>query len=389
MYLSGFDRPVFITRVLNNEFKYLSNFPKFDGVITDANIANHYSNPWAKVLEKRDRGEINFLMVDPNTAKLEYKPCVQKKTYQLLSYCPEEDGLTPDDFLDDQYADQFSIDVLDTQAELGANILLTPYFVAKTTKSPWYDVNLKLAQKSIEAKNEQSINQDTYATICLNIADLMNEDSRKKVVNDYKHLDVEGYYILAEGLHDRTSGKEELFSVLKVIEDLSSSKKPVLLGSVDGLGMIASGFGSAGFSAGICWLESFNEANFTQILEGRKEDGMRERFIYIPETFIKFPRDRAQLIYSTFDELSSYKDSKYYSDKSINWNDRARYYFLEKRFEELENLKGKDVNECLIELESRLDEAITLANKIYEEDIRIQRTHLSRWKEAIELAKSE
>lgn len=389
MNMPGFDRPVFIARMLQNEVKYINGYPSFDGVIIDANLANHFGNPWKKVLEKRQRGEIQFLMVDPNTAKMEHRLCVEKPTYQKLSYCPESDPLTADDFRGESgqaFAENFSSNVIDTQIELGADILLTPYFVAKTIHSPWYSVNLDLVHKSVDAKVELAPEMPIYATICLSIAEITKPESIQAIVQDYSNCDVDGYYILAEGLSDRSSGSIELAALLHLIKKLSEKRKPVLVGYIDGFGMFTTAFGAAGFSAGICWLESFNESNFTLELEGRNVDAMRERFIYIPETFIKFPRDRAQLIYSNVDGLTSNQNSAFYSQKTLDWNDRARLFFLEKRYEELMALSDFSKEQMIEQLRNRLNGAIEFSEEIYNQDIKIGYSHLERWREAINSA---
>lgn len=386
MNLPGFDRPVFIARVLNNEYKYIDGYSKFDGVIMDANLATHFYKMWGKILQKRNNGAINFLMVDPNTAKLENRFCIGKKTYQRLSYCPEIEPYIPDDFLNDGIGDftqGFVNNVLSTQVSLEADVLLSPYFVANTVRSPWYEVNLNLAQTSIDMKEQLGYEQPLYATICVSVAELVNEKSRRQIVLDYHNLEVDGYYILAEGLADRVSGSEELAGLLALVKELSEIKKPIINGYVDGFGMFASAFGSSGFSAGICWLESFDEQNFALELDGRNEDSMRERFIYIPEVFIKFPRDRAQLVYANIPTLTSNKNSNFYNQRRYDWNDRARYFFLEKRYEELDDLSGMTDAQKLVYLKDRLDNALEICEQIYEEDIRIQYAHLERWKEAI------
>ncbi|WP_027416191.1 hypothetical protein [Aneurinibacillus terranovensis] len=391
MNLPGFERPVFIARMLNNEFKYINNYPEFDGVIMDANLATNFYKVWGKVKEKRNAGGIKFLMVDPNTAKLEHRLCIEKATYKKLNYCPEIDPLIPDDFTHEHaggFVEEFVTNVLSTQVELEANILLSPYFVAKTVNSPWYDVNLQLAQKSIEIKEEMGFEEPIYATICISIAELTNESSRQKIIQDYRGLNVDGYYILAEGLADRISGAPELAAFLAFTKELSEFRKPVINGFIDGMGIFASAFGSSGFSAGICWLESFNEQNFTLELEGRDEDSRRERFIYIPEVSMKFPQDRAQLIYSNqnINGLTSHQNSTFYHQVAYSWNDRARYYFLEKRYEELEALKGMNDEQRLELLKGRLDAAIAIARQIYDQDIQIRPAHLIRWRDAIDAA---
>ncbi|KJD42531.1 hypothetical protein [Paenibacillus terrae] len=388
MNITGFDRPVFLTRVLQNEMKYVNQYPQFDGLIMDANLANYYSNPWNKILEKKAQGNVGFLIVDPNTAKLEHRVCVQKKTYALLSYCPDLEPLTPDDFQGesgDSFSLQFATNVLDTQAELGADIFLTPYFVAKTINSPWYGVNKELVQSSLTAKGDLGLENPLYAVICVSVSEIANDQSREIIIQDYRNLNVDGFYILAEGLSDRNSSSLELAGLLALVNSLSDFKKPVFVGSIDGFGLFSCAYGAAGFSAGICWLESFNEQNFTLELEGRNEDAMRERFIYIPEVFIKFPRDRAQLIYqnTNIEGLTSHQSSNYYNQRTINPDDRARLYFLEKRFEELEQLKGLSDFEKKQHLTTRLENAISISLQISSEDIQIRYAHLGRWNEAI------
>lgn len=386
MNLHGFDRPVFISRILHNEFKYVNLFPNFDGIIMDANLAQSYYNVWNNILEKRNKGNVKFLMVDPNTAKLEHRVCIQKKTYKDLNYCPEDEPFVAEDFINNDFAKEFATNVLNTQDTLEADILLTPYFIAKTILSPWYDVNLKLCRESLEIKKEFQYKQPIYATLCMNIIELTNEQHRKAIVQDYKNLRVDGYYILAEGLSDRNSSSLELGGLLLLIKELSEAKKPIFIGYIDGFGLFTTAFGSSGFSSGICWLETFDEQNFHLNLEGRNEDAMRERFIYIPETFMKFPRDRAQLIYqnNNIQGLTSTLNSKYYSNRTYAWPDRARLFFLEKRFEELEELKSLTVDEKLKTLKENLDNAIDITRQIYNEDIQIRPAHLQRWKNAID-----
>ncbi|MNW68417.1 hypothetical protein D3C74_471840 [compost metagenome] len=58
-------------------------------------------------------------------------------------------------------------------------------------------------------------------------------------------------------------------------------------------------------------------------------------------------------------------------------------YFLEKRFEELEQMNGLSELEKKEHLTERLERAIEISLQISQEDIQIRYAHLGRWNEAI------
>lgn len=383
-----FNRPIFIARVLHNEIKFVEGYPFFDGIIMDANLAIYNKNPYQKILKKRESSNCGIVLIDPNTAELEHQGYFIKKTFMRLPYLPQQ-ALVPDDFLSGtdglSYSKEFAESVLATQFNLGADVLLTPYFNAKSLRSPWHKVNMLLGQLCHDIRTEYSYDKPVWQVVCISAEAIGSETKVNQLVSELINLDTNGYFLLINGFSDRSSGTEELESVALLVNKLSKYRKPVIMGAVDAFGLFMCALGAQGFSAGICWMDSYDETNFLRDLGGRLEETMRERFIYMPEMFIKLPRDISRLSYLTVDSLKTYGpcQGRFCTDKSIPQDVRARLHFLEQRKKEMEELGSITQNERLQFLNVKLDTAISLAKDVANEDIRIKYSHLTRWKDAL------
>lgn len=373
--------------------EFSKRYDKEINVIFPINFHNQQKN-LLKVIQSKSFNRI----VDPATVRLAYAAQQNVKGLQELPYAPSKfNVITPSYLSSNTKKQEYVKQVIDAQADLSPQILLSPFhYVNNTNVSPtqrrnpvaeWFDLDIKLIKESIDYKNSVSehSSKPLYAGICINGNSLTDEHYRTDFLNIFSSLESDGYIIYVDNISNKTD-QSILYHYIKTLATLQKiTQKPVIAGRVNpgiGLGLIASGI--SGFSSGTSRFDSFYEGLY-------KEDGdafnMYERH-FIPSLLSIIPilRKNPVKLKQIFDTIGfcdcHYCKSKEYIDIIKSANNKLHY--LETIHLEIEKIKLLKEEDRLLYYLNNVDSAISkyksLGNVFKPSDYK----HLLNWKEVFE-----
>lgn len=196
-------------------------------------------------------------IIDPATVRLAYTAQQSVKGLQELPYAPAKfEVITPSYLNSNLKKQEYVKQVIDAQANLSSEILLTPFhYINNTNVSPTqrrnpvaerFDLDIKLIKESIDYKKSVPAYQDIplYAGICINANNLSDGSYRTDFLNIFSSLESDGYIIHVDNINNDTD-QTTLYQYVKILATLQRvTNKPVIAGRVNpgiGLGLIASG----------------------------------------------------------------------------------------------------------------------------------------------------
>lgn len=342
-------------------------------------------------------GNFNIL-IDPATIRLAYSAQQEVKGLQELPYAPSKFNIiTPQYLSDNSKKKEYVRQVIDAQANLSPNILLTPFHFVHNTSIPatrrrnpveeWFDLDIKLIKESIDYKNSNSayIDIPLYAGICINTESLLDQTFKEDFLNIFTSLNCDGYLIYVDNISNETNSTS-LYHYISTLTTLQKyTKKPVIAGRVSpgiGLGLISAGI--SGFSTGTARFERFSEDLYKEIPEPYN---MFERY-YFPELLstIAINRKTPIKLKQIFDTLG-YCNCNYCSGKSyvdIIKAPNNKLHFLENIHKEIATLKDIDKNDRIPYFLQKIDNANANYNKLRSVFKQSDFSHLQNWKSVFE-----
>lgn len=230
-----------------------------------------------KGLAKLTKENENVLtIIDPATVRLAYDTFSETEGLKQLPYARDDfQPITPDNLKDYREQKKYVQKVLDTEVELGADILLAPFHythnsnVSLATINPhaeWFDLDVKLLKESIDHRNstDRLKNMPIYAGICIHHTALSNEKEWRYILNTFSIFDCDGYLVYVDSI-DENSSRGTLWNYISLLRELQSSTgKPVIAGRVNGFGLGLLCAGVAGFTAGTARFETFSEGLYKE-----------------------------------------------------------------------------------------------------------------------------
>jgi len=349
------------------------------------------------ILPMLHNGIFNIL-IDPATIRLAYSAQQDVKGLQELPYAPSKFNIiTPQYLADNSKKKEYVKQVIDAQANLSPNILLTPFHYVHNTNIPatrrrnpveeWFDLDIKLIKESIDYKNSNSSIKDIplYAGICINSESLIDNTFKEDFLNIFSSLACDGYLIYVDNICNETNSTS-LFHYITSLTTLQQyTQKPVIAGRVSpgiGLGLISAGI--SGFSTGTARFENFYEDLYKEATDAYN---MFERY-YFPELLgtIAIQRKNPVKLKQIFDSLG-YCDCHYCSGKTyIEMIDAPnnKLHFLENIHREIDVVKGIEPNERIIYFMKRIDEATKNYKKLTGIFKPSDFVHLQNWKSVFE-----
>lgn len=248
----------------------------------DTFLKDGYSNPFVDFpanLQYTQKGLLDLIskkklikIIDPATARLAYDVFQDNKGLSSLPYAPKDFNVITPNILNTYEKQRKYVElVLDEQARLNADILLSPFhYVHNSTVIPtidrnpiaeWLDLDIKLLRESIDYKNANPKlnNKEIYAGICLHAESLSDPKHRDYILNTFSAFDCDGYLIYADCIDNDTNAKT-LYNYIKTMQLLQkNTMKPIISGRVNpiGIGLICAGI--TGFTSGAAKFDKFYE----------------------------------------------------------------------------------------------------------------------------------
>ncbi|NOR85725.1 protein kinase [archaeon] len=380
---------------LYNEKSAIENFSKKYKEKINVIFPINYRNltQTKNILPMLHAGNFNIL-IDPATIRLAYSAQQEVKGLQELPYAPPKfNVVTPQYLSDNQKKQEYVKQVIDEQAKLSPNILVTPFHYVHNTNAPatqrrnpvaeWFDLDIKLIKESVDYKN--SINDykelPLFAGICINSESLLDQTFKADFLNIFSALDCDGYLIYVDNISNATN-VTSLYHYIDTLVNLQTfTKKPVIAGRVSpglGLGLISAGI--SGFSTGTARFESFYEDLYKEATDAYN---MYERY-YFPELLgtIAILRKNPVKLKQIFDAIGycncHYCNGKQYIDIIKAPNNKL--HFLENIHKEIENVRKLPKEDRISYFIERIETAIfnyeLLSNVFKSSDY----AHLRNWK---------
>ncbi len=385
--------PRFILRLYDDKTTLEKYLPTHSGkffVEYPANLVKHQKG-LTKII--RENGSV-CTIIDPATVRLAYDTFSEVEGLKQLPYARDDfQPINPENLKDYKAQKEYVQKVLDTEVELGADILLAPFHythnsnVSLTTTNPhaeWFDLDVKLLKESIDYRNrtQKLQGKPIYAGICINHTALSSEREWRHILNTFSIFDCDGYLVYVDSI-DESSSRGTLFSYVSLLRELQSKTgKPVIAGRVNGMGLGLLCAGVAGFTAGASRFETFSEDFYK---EEKISYNMYERY-YFPELLKSIPilrkdPERFELIRTKLGSCEcKYCKGKDNTQTLVSAN--AKLHFLEIRSSEIAEITALPENERITYFIKRIDSALDnfalLTPNVFKPS---EYTHLNSWKE--------
>lgn len=397
--LPNYDTSIRMYIRLYNEKSAIEDFSKRYSKEMNMIFPINYQNlrQTKNILPMLRKGKFNIL-IDPATIRLAYSAQQDVKGLQELPYAPSKFNIiTPQYLSDNLKKKEYVKQVIDAQANLSPNILLTPFHYVHNTNIPatrrrnpveeWFDLDIKLIKESIDYKTSNPDYKDMplYAGICINSESLIDTTFKEDFLNIFSSLNCDGYLIYVDNISNETNSTS-LFHYINTLTTLQFfTQKPVIAGRVSpgiGLGLISAGI--SGFSTGTARFENFYEDLYKEATDAYN---MFERY-YFPELLgtIAINRKNPVKLKQIIDTLG-YCNCNYCSGKSyidIIKAPNNKLHFLENIHNEIETIKGIDKKERIKYFLDRIENANINYNKLKGIFKPSDFSHLQNWKSVFE-----
>lgn len=385
--------PRFVLRLYDDKSTLENYLPTHTGKLFVEYPANLVAQQ--KGLTKIVRENDNVcIIIDPATVRLAYDTFSDTEGLKALPYARDDfQPITPENLKDYKAQKEYVQKVLDTEAELGADILLAPFHythnsnVSLTTTNPhaeWFDLDVKLLKEAIDYRNATKALSDKpiYAGICINHTALSSEKEWRYILNTFSIFDCDGYIVYVDAI-DESSSRGTLLSYVSLLRELQSTTgKPVIAGRVSGIGLGLLCAGVAGFTGGTARFETFSEGFYK---EEKVSYNMYERYYY-PQLLKSIPilrkdPERFELIRAKLGSC----DCRYCAGKDnaqtlVSAN--TKLHFLEIRASEVAEIAAlpadKRIDYFIGRIDSALDNFALLTPGVFKPS---EYTYLHSWRE--------
>lgn len=229
------------------------------------------------------------IIIDPETYKLVYEHQITDKMRDTNFGTRK---LKIDDFLTPGFADKWVKQVIDYQIEMGATILISPYFLVENPDEPWNKLTFTLLDSAAKYVKEKNITLPLFAGIALSRSIICNQTSKEKILeNLIFRNNIQGVFLLVES--DREGGVpcsdvdfiKELSAFIGLLERRFSVILPRF--DVSALFLVTNGLSAFGTNPH----PSLRRFSITQLKQEREDIGGITRVdkVFIPEmmTFIR------------------------------------------------------------------------------------------------------
>lgn len=368
--------PVFIPRLMNQD-GVATQGSKLPAALMTANIAARYKN---LVVKARDAGKL--FIIDPITNHLIYDSFQEKSAFQKVPYAPKKPFEISKLLSDEKFRNESLVELsIKFQVEKNADIVIAPYFFSDDATGDKFRLNHTLIADSVKYIQKEQIDKPLFVMINIGNSVLENLKMLNQVIDRYvdQQNNIDGYCIMIDNLNDIKADADSLKGLAWLVFQLACSKN-VFIFSIGAFGEVLSAIGASGFSSGLAWLETFSERNLKQRLKfsPRKKKASQT---YIPELFDYVNDEIVKLInYKCSCPSCGGKMPIDYTSKKL--------HFLYRRLSSMKKMAGLTRAERIGLVRARLEEAMNLAEGLYEKfAIPLQTSHLSKWINVLDSAK--
>ncbi len=244
------------------------------------------------------------------------------------------------------------------------------------------DLDEKLLQESLEYRNntDEIKTKPLFAGICINALSLTDNQYKQDFLNTYTAINCDGFLIYADGIDKNTTEATLYHYIITMLELKKYTRKPVIAGRIDTLGLGLISLGLTGFTSGAARFESFYEDLYKAVTDSFN---MYERY-YFPKLLgtIAITRKDPVRLQQIINILGQYS-CRYCKGKPVPdliQSKNTKLHFLElihREINDIIKIKPKDRLSAFIK---RIDIALENYSKLSMIFKLKDYSHLSHWK---------
>jgi len=280
------ERPQYVPLLMPNDLAALPLMPATSAMMISA-VCHGNDRLNALVAGARERAET--LLVDPETPHFQFEGYMSMPAYRELPYSPGRGALgtlwEPARFARHEARAELIGAVFAVQRELGADVLLAPYFYVPHHRHPWLEISRDCAHEAIAMSTPEPVG----VPLCIDIDALIEPEHFETIAAAYRDIDAAVFWVTIVNFDERRADPRDARTVMAFLETLQAGGAPVVLSHAGRSGLVAIARGAAGYAAGSHGLENHPRSYFREMMGTRPANSY-----YLHECLFYLPVRRAQ-----------------------------------------------------------------------------------------------
>lgn len=260
------DQPLYVPLLLPNDVAALRQVePLRAGMIS----AVCHGNGRLGELVGAARERCRTLLVDPKTPHFQFEGYMSMPGYRALPYSPGRGALgtlwQPARFARREARRELIDAVFSVQRELGADLLLAPYFYVPHHEHRWLEVSRDCAHEALS----MSPGPPVGIPMSIDIDALIEPDHRARIAAAFTDLDAPLFWVTIVNYDERRADPRDARTVMAFLRELQATGAAVVLSHTGRTGLVAIARGAAGYAAGSHGLEHHPRSYFREMMGSR------------------------------------------------------------------------------------------------------------------------
>jgi hypothetical protein len=278
--------PVYVPILMPNDLAALRETPSRRALMLSA-VCHRNERLADLVATARARAET--LLVDPKTPHFQFEGYMSMPDYRALPYSPGQGALgtlwEPSRFARREARAELIDAVFAVQRELGADLLLAPYFYVPHHEHRWLEVGRACAREATAASAREPIG----VPLCIDIDALIDPEHLRHIVAAYSDIPAALFWVTIINYDERRADPRDALTVMQLLHELQADGTPVVLSHTGRSGLVAIARGAAGYAAGSHGLEDHPRSYFREMMGSRPANSY-----YLHECFVHLGVRQAQ-----------------------------------------------------------------------------------------------
>jgi len=275
------NQPAYIPILLPNDAATLEQMPPQAALMISAVYS---ANPRLRGLVRNARERATTLLVDPKTPYFQFEGYMSMPDYRTLPYSSGRHTLgtlwEPARFGRGEARRDLIDSVFAVQRELGADIMLAPYFYVPHSEHAWLEVSRACATEAIAASPDRPVG----VPVTVDIDALIDPHHRARIAAVYTDIQAALFWVTIVNYDERRADPRDACTVISFVDTLAATGVPVVLSHVGRTGLLAIAVGAAGYAAGTCGLETHPRSFFREMMGSRPANSyyLHEGLVHTP-----------------------------------------------------------------------------------------------------------
>ena len=256
-------KPGYIPILLPSDGSVLSGGGRYDALLLSAVYG---VNPRLVDFRAHARRLTDTLLVDPKTPYFQFAGYMSMPDYRALPYSPGRHTLgsmwEAGHFSSERRREWLISEVLAVQADMGADILLAPYFYVHSVNDPWLEVARECAVGALRARAGAPVG----VVLSVDVDAFIFAEQRAALCAAFSDLDVDLFWINVVNFDEIAAEPTDVAAVVALVENFVATGRPVVLAYVGRTGLLAIAHGAAGYAAGTHGLEAHPRSFFREMM---------------------------------------------------------------------------------------------------------------------------